>query len=76
MISGVWVAPQTTASSTRWSATLLWSLSSGRLRQGYGRLDRLTRIGTAGRRKIRIAFSVNSALDLSTTHSQRLYFFS
>src|SRR5437762_1076076 len=48
MISGVWVEPQMTSSSTRWSATLLWSLSSGRLRCGYASLDRLVRKLTQG----------------------------
>jgi hypothetical protein len=41
---------------------------------GYGRLDRLIRIGTAGRRKIRIVWIANSALALSTTRLHTSYF--
>src|SRR5260370_18596688 len=39
---------------------------------GYGRRDRLIGIGIAGRRKIRIALIVNSALALSTSRLENL----
>ncbi len=41
---------------------------------GYGRRDRLIRIDTGGRRKIRIALIVNSSLALSTTRLHPSYF--
>ncbi len=54
--------------------TLLWSVSSGRFALGYGRRDQPIGIGIAGRRKIRIALIVNSALALSTTRLHPSYF--
>src|SRR5260370_17177901 len=76
MISGSWAGPQIGDSSTMRLPTRLWSLSSGRLHLGYGRRDRLTRIDTGGRRKIRMAHMVNSALALSTTRLHKPYFLS
>src|SRR5712691_5907726 len=73
MISGSWAGPQIGDSSTT-VADAVVELVERTIALGYGRRDWLIGIGIAGRRKIRIALIVNSALALSTTRLHPSYY--